>query len=133
MCSFYCCWLLVGCWCPREDRIGKDSLPRGRSHSDAVITARRKMNPNVSAIRISVSFFIGISVEHFFDEAISLGFGLWRACHAVVEKQVELLSCWRNLAPAWRVCRGIHGYYRIAVRIADKTTSIAKTARPPSA
>lgn len=73
---------------------------RGYSHSDAVITASKKMNPRVSAIRISVSFFIGISVEQLFDEAICLGFSLWRAGHAVVEKQVELLSRWRNLAPA---------------------------------
>ena len=37
------------------------------------------MKPMVSAIRISVSFFMSISVEHFFDEAISLSFGLRRA------------------------------------------------------
>ena len=53
---------------------------RGYSHSDAVITARMKMKPMVSAISSIVSFFIGsISVEHFFDEAVSLGFGLRRA------------------------------------------------------
>ena len=125
--------VVVGCWCPRGTRLVR--IPyRGYSHSDAVITASKKMNPRVSAIRISVSFFIGsISVEHFFDEAVCLGFGLWRAGHAAVEKQIELLSSWRNLAPAWRICCCIHGYYMIAVRIADMTSRIAKTASPPTA